>query len=155
MNERESIQQAMASLEQQRQVLGDVAVDAALDGLRRKLLDLEGHGRAPRSPGAVDLVGERKLVTVLFADISGFTALSETMDAEEVRGLVNGCFSALVPLVESHGGMVDKFIGDEIMAVFGAPAAHENDCERALRAALIETTGLSSQCISESRQAPW
>jgi len=82
------------------------------------------------------LAGERRVVTVMFADISGFTALSETMDPEQVRGLMNNCFDQLVPVVERYEGVVDKFIGDEIMALFGAPLAHEDDPARALRAAL-------------------
>ncbi len=69
------------------------------------------------------------MVTVMFADLSGFTALSETMDPEAVRELVNQCFDCLVPVVERYEGTVDKFIGDEIMALFGAPVAHENDPE--------------------------
>lgn len=72
----------------------------------------------------------------MFADISGFTALSETMDPEAVRELMNRCFDHLVPIVEKYEGTVDKFICDEIMALFGAPMAHENGPERALRAAL-------------------
>ena len=83
-----------------------------------------------------DLAGERRVVTVMFADISGFTAMSETMDPEQVRGLMNDCFDQLVPVVERYEGVVDKFIGDEIMALFGAPLAHEDDPARALRAAL-------------------
>lgn len=79
--------------------------------------------------------GERKLVTTLFPDLSGFTALSETLDPEEVRELVNDCFDVLVPVVESCGGTVDKFIGDEVMALFGAPVAHEDDAARCLTAA--------------------
>ncbi len=79
---------------------------------------------------------ERKLVTVMFADISGFTALSTRMDPEDVRGLMNRCFDALVPSIDRYGGTIDKFIGDEIMAIFGAPVAFENHAERALRAAL-------------------
>ena len=85
-----------------------------------------------RPPGQ----GERKLVTTLFADLSGFTALSQTMDPEEVRELVNDCFDVLVPCVERCGGTVDKFIGDEVMALFGAPVAHEDDAARCLTAAL-------------------
>ncbi|MCJ7795349.1 MAG: adenylate/guanylate cyclase domain-containing protein, partial [Thermoleophilia bacterium] len=80
--------------------------------------------------------GERKLVTVLFADVAGFTTLAETLDPEPLRDLINACFDRLVPCVERYGGTVDKFIGDEIMALFGAPVAHENDAERAVRAAL-------------------
>lgn len=79
---------------------------------------------------------ERKLVTIMFADFSGFTALASRLDPEDVRGLMNDCFDALVPPLESYGGVVDKFIGDEIMALFGAPQAHENHAERALCAAL-------------------
>ena len=80
--------------------------------------------------------GERKLVTVLFADVTGFTSLAETVDPEPLRDLINACFERLVPCVERYGGTVDKFIGDEVMAVFGAPIAHDNDPERAVRAAL-------------------
>ena len=87
-------------------------------------------------PTLPSLAGERRQVTVLFADISGFTALAETMDPEEVRQVMNACFAQLVPVVEAYGGTIDKFIGDAIMALFGAPIAHENDAERAVRAAL-------------------
>ncbi|HZU86716.1 MAG TPA: adenylate/guanylate cyclase domain-containing protein [Anaerolineaceae bacterium] len=87
-----------------------------------------------RSTG--QLSGERRNVTVLFADISGFTVLAEQMDAEEVSRLLNLCFDVLAPVIEKYNGIVDKFIGDEVMALFGAPVAHEDDAERALRAAL-------------------
>jgi class 3 adenylate cyclase/tetratricopeptide (TPR) repeat protein len=87
-------------------------------------------------PSAAAFAGERKVVTVMFADISGFTALSETLDPEAVRDLMNDCFDYVVPVIEHYGGTVDKFIGDAVMALFGAPNAHENDPERALRAAL-------------------
>ncbi len=60
---------------------------------------------------------ERKLVTVIFADIAGFTSLAETMDPEHVRDLINACFDQLVPAITQHGGVVDKFIGDAIMAL--------------------------------------
>jgi class 3 adenylate cyclase/tetratricopeptide (TPR) repeat protein len=87
-------------------------------------------------PSAAAFAGERKVVTIMFADISGFTALSETLDPETVRDLMNACFDSVVPVIERYGGTVDKFIGDAVMALFGAPTAHENDPERALRAAL-------------------
>jgi hypothetical protein len=79
---------------------------------------------------------ERRLVTILFADIAGFTALAERIDPEEVQELLNHCFDALVPCIERYGGSVDKFMGDAVMALFGAPTSHENDAERAIRAAL-------------------
>ncbi len=68
--------------------------------------------------------------------MAGFTTLAETLDPEPLRDLINACFDRLVPCVERYGGTVDKFIGDEVMALFGAPVAHDNDPERAVRAAL-------------------
>lgn len=79
---------------------------------------------------------ERRNVTVLFADISGFTAMSEKLDPEVVTTIMNGCMRNLADIVTRYEGYVDKFIGDCIMAIFGAPIAHENDPELALRAAL-------------------
>jgi class 3 adenylate cyclase/tetratricopeptide (TPR) repeat protein len=124
---RVQIEHAIRALDAQRALLGDAVVDTALAPLRQQLAALQ----APARPSA-----ERKLVTVMFADISGFTALSETMDAESVRELINACFERLVPIVEGYGGTIDKFIGDEIMALFGAPVAHEDHAPRCLGAAL-------------------
>ena len=80
--------------------------------------------------------GERKNVTVLFADISGFTALSEKLDPEEVTELINRCFKVLIDVIYKYEGTIDKFIGDCIMALFGAPITHEDDPERAVRTSL-------------------
>jgi class 3 adenylate cyclase/tetratricopeptide (TPR) repeat protein len=79
---------------------------------------------------------ERKVVTVLFADLVGFTARSERLDPEEVRALLAPYHERLRSELERFGGTVEKFIGDAVMAVFGAPVAHEDDPERAVRAAL-------------------
>ncbi len=73
---------------------------------------------------------------MLFADIVGFTGLSEARDPEQVKNLVNSWFARLATDVTSHGGRVDKTIGDALMALFGAPIAHEDDAERAVRSAL-------------------
>jgi adenylate cyclase len=82
-------------------------------------------------------MGELRTVTVLFADIRGFTALSERRTAEEIATrVINECFTLLAEQIEAYGGVVDKFIGDAVMALFGAPRAHENDPERAIMAAL-------------------
>ncbi len=75
-------------------------------------------------------------MTVMFADLSGFTALSERTDPEEIRSMVDRCMSEMSQVVDRFGGSVDKVIGDALMAVFGAPIAHEDDSERAVRAAL-------------------
>ena len=79
---------------------------------------------------------ERRLVTVLFADVVGSTALGEALDPEDVRALLARLFSIATDAVERHGGRVEKFIGDAIMAVFGVPIAHDDDAPRALYAAI-------------------
>src|SRR5438477_9414270 len=79
---------------------------------------------------------ERKVVTVLFADLVGFTARAERMDPEDVRAVLAPFWERLRGELERHGGTVEKFIGDAVMALFGAPVAHEDDPERAVRAAL-------------------
>src|SRR5262245_32225386 len=79
---------------------------------------------------------ERRLVTVLFADVVGSTALGEALDPEDVRALLARLFGIATEAVERHGGRVEKFIGDAIMAVFGVPTAHEDDAARALSAAI-------------------
>ena len=79
---------------------------------------------------------ERRQVTVLFADLTGFTALGRELDAEEVHALLERFFGRVDRIVEAHGGRIDKHIGDCVMAVFGAPVAHGNDAERAVSAAL-------------------
>ncbi|MBK7857946.1 MAG: protein kinase [Archangiaceae bacterium] len=82
------------------------------------------------------LGAERRQATVIFGDISGFTAMSERQSPEKVREIVNRCFDGMVEAVARYDGSVDKFIGDAIMVVFGAPNAHEDDPERAVRCAL-------------------
>lgn len=79
---------------------------------------------------------ERRLVTVLMGDLVGFTTLSESADPEQVKRFVDRCFERLVADVQEFGGHLDKIVGDEIVARFGAPVTHEDDAERAVRAAL-------------------
>jgi adenylate cyclase len=80
---------------------------------------------------------DRRPVTVLFADLVGFTALSEGLDAEDVRAIQADLFREMSASIERYEGFVEKFVGDAVMAVFGAPLAHEDDPERGLRAALL------------------
>src|SRR4051812_22722545 len=96
---------------------------------------------APAAPASApapprELPEERRQVTVLFADLSGYTAVAETLDPEALHELVDRCLRRLGQEVERYGGTVDKYIGDNVMATFGAPVAHEDDAERAVRAAL-------------------
>ncbi|MDH5334657.1 MAG: AAA family ATPase, partial [Thermoleophilia bacterium] len=86
---------------------------------------------------------ERKVVSVLFCDLVGFTAASETADPEDVRARLRPYHDLLRERIEAFGGTVEKFVGDAVMAVFGAPVAHEDDAERAVRAglAILESLG--------------
>jgi class 3 adenylate cyclase/tetratricopeptide (TPR) repeat protein len=85
---------------------------------------------------------ERKVVTVLFADLVGFTARSESLDPEDVEAILRPYHERLRTELEQRGGTVEKFVGDAVMAVFGAPVAHEDDPERAVRAALAIRDGI-------------
>ncbi|WP_085044160.1 adenylate/guanylate cyclase domain-containing protein [Ensifer aridi] len=109
-------------------------------GHRKKLLDairrLKAPGDGQPSPASQRLAGERRQVTVLFADIAGFTALSRELDAEELHDLVGAFFERVDPIIVAHGGYLNKHIGDCVMGVFGAPVAHGNDALRAVHAAL-------------------
>jgi len=87
-------------------------------------------------PARTSSPGERKLATILFADVVGFTSMSENADPEAVARTVDAAFRRMAEVVESHGGTVDKYLGDALMAVFGVPVAHDDDAERAVAAAL-------------------
>jgi class 3 adenylate cyclase len=79
---------------------------------------------------------ERKVVSVLFCDLVGFTAASEEQDPEDVRARIRPYHARLREEIERYGGTVEKFVGDAVMAAFGAPVSHEDDAERAVRAGL-------------------
>ena len=96
-----------------------------------------GYRTAPLAEQlAVSVVEERKIVSVLFCDLVGFTAASEAADPEDVRARLRPYHARLREQIERYGGTVEKFVGDAVMAVFGAPVAHEDDAERAVRAGL-------------------
>ncbi|ANY81304.1 hypothetical protein BB934_26340 [Microvirga ossetica] len=139
------------------EVLADLTADDLIRvgvtsvGHRRKLLAAIAalrHGMAPASPPVPSALvaipqvsaplpeAERRQVTVLFADLAGYTKLAGELDAEEVHALLGSFFDLADASVANHGGTVDKHIGDCVMAVFGAPVAYGNDAERCIRAAL-------------------
>jgi class 3 adenylate cyclase len=91
---------------------------------------------SPLAAAERPLAEERKIVSVVFADLVGFTARAEQLDPEDVRELLSGYHERLRAELERHSGTVEKFIGDAVMAVFGAPVTHDDDAERAVRAAL-------------------
>src|SRR5881275_972290 len=94
---------------------------------------------------------ERKVVTVLFADLVGFTARAESLDPEDVEAILTPYHERLRTELEQRGGTVEKFVGDAVMAVFGAPVAHEDDPERAVRAALAIRDGIVEDGTLEVR----
>ncbi len=107
----------------------------SLGDRKRVLAAIRRLGTPDEQPAAAP-AGARRQVTILFADLSGFTRLSEQLDAEEVHGLLQRFFAEADDAVRAFGGTIDKHIGDAVMAVFGAPVAHSDDPERAVRCAL-------------------
>ena len=110
----------------------------------RGVRDADGRGahgasaarRGTNSAAPTAPVAERRLVSILFADLVGFTTLAEGRDAEETRELLSRYFELAGEVIGRYGGTIEKFIGDAVMAVWGTPIARENDAERAVRAAL-------------------
>ena len=128
--DRDHLLRAIAAQEQLRGTVADDVVEAAVAALRAQL-DASIEARSVQSP-----VARRRLVSVLFADVAGFTAMSEQLDAEVVASLMNDLWEHVDGAVRRHGGRVDKHIGDAVMGVWGVDAAREDDAERAVRAAL-------------------
>src|SRR5579859_5326935 len=93
---------------------------------------------------------ERRVVTIMFADITGSTPLADKLDPEDLRAILVGYFNLMTEQIRRHGGTVEKYIGDAVMAVFGAPIAHEDDPDRAIRAALDMQVALTT--FNEQRQ---
>jgi class 3 adenylate cyclase/tetratricopeptide (TPR) repeat protein len=110
-----------------------------------------GHGLEAAPPAAASIEAARRQVAILFADLSGFTRLSGSLDPEETHALLDRFFAAVDRAVAAYGGRVDKHIGDAVMAVFGAPVAHGNDAERALRAALEVHAGVAALAADTGR----
>ena len=97
--------------------------------------------------------GERKIVTVMFSDVSGFTAMSEKLDPEDVHGIMDRAFEIILDAVHRYEGTVNQFLGDGVMALFGAPIAHEDHAYRAVRAALTARWAWSSCAMGAPKSA--
>src|SRR5437867_12744758 len=93
----------------------------------------------------------RKTVTVLFCDVTGSTSLGEQLDPESLREVIQRYFDEMRTVIERHGGTVEKFIGDAVMAVFGVPQVHEDDALRAVRAALDMQSALATLNVEFER----
>ena len=159
------LEAAIAAQDELRPLLGDAVVDTAIAALRARQEALRSPETIAPRPAWVPapdealaqlqarvpealadkarvtiasrpVEGERRNVTVLFADLSGFTALSERFDPEVIRAFQHDLFDEMASVVYEYEGFVEKFVGDAIVSIFGAPLTHEDDPERALRAAL-------------------
>ena len=126
------IKKAIGAQEGMRPILGDSVVATTLAVLHDQLTELERQAAHPEGTNQT----RRKLVSVLFADVPGFTAFSENRDAEDVATLVNQLWTRADWIIEEYGGRIDKHIGDAVMALWGTETAREDDAERAVRAAL-------------------
>lgn len=122
---RHALERAIQALEKQRAVLGNAVVDTAVTALREKLEMLQGG-----------LADSYRLLTVLVADLSGFTAMSELLDAEQVRDMINAMWQRLDHVIHMWGGAIDKHLGDGVIALFGLSNNEDGAYERAVQAAL-------------------
>jgi predicted ATPase/class 3 adenylate cyclase len=122
------LEQAISDLEKQRETLDAATVEAAISSMRQKLAELEGQ--------PVSTTQQRKLATILYADVVGSTNLSQPLEPDEVLDIMDRALKRLAEPVEVHGGHVTRFQGDGFKAVFGLPLAHENDPEQAVRSGL-------------------
>jgi class 3 adenylate cyclase/tetratricopeptide (TPR) repeat protein len=127
-DDRRQLEIAIAALEAQRPILGDAVVDAALASMQEKLVRLDAQERE-KTP-------QLKFVTILFTDIAGSTHMSQGLDAEDILAVMDGALQRFGRVVERHDGRVLRYMGDGLMAVFGAPVAREDDAERAVHAGL-------------------
>jgi adenylate cyclase len=117
----------LAERDQVRDLLGKVVSPAVAAELLRK---------------DATLGGEEREVTVLFSDLRSFTTMCEAQSAQEMLGMLNGYFTRMSAIVEKHGGVVDKYVGDALMALFGAPLSHPDDADRAMQTAIDMCTAL-------------
>ena len=139
------LKSAIAAQEGLRAMLGDAVVDATVAVLGQKLAELQSL--VPRTEQ------QRKLVTILFSDVKGSTAMAEKIDPEEWAEIMNQAFKTLIDPVNRHGGMVARLMGDAILAFFGAQAVHENDPEQAVLAGLEIVEG--TQALRAQIQAQY
>src|SRR5258707_6631973 len=123
-------------------------------------LPAQQPAKSERAPSLSELDGsnssltapeERRIVTIMFADITGSTPLADRLDPEDMRAILAGYFNLMTEQIRRHGGTIEKYIGDAVVAIFGAPVAHEDDPDRAIRAALDMQTALAR--FNQRRQA--
>ncbi|MGB3703657.1 MAG: adenylate/guanylate cyclase domain-containing protein, partial [Anaerolineales bacterium] len=132
----EQLKRTIAEMEAQRPVLGDETVEAALNPFRQKLTELEARSQPVEDRQPDIPTRQRKLVTLLYMDVVGSTAMTQHLDPEDTLEIMDNALPRLAEPVEAHGGHVTRYTGDGFKAVFGDPVARENDPEQAIRAGL-------------------
>ncbi len=131
MTEQQQLEAAIAALEGQRSTLGQSAVESLLSAARARLEALEPLDAAPNAP-----VQTLRQVSILFMDVVGSTALSQQLDPEAISAVMDGALSRATAVVQAHGGKVLQYAGDNLLAVFGAAEAREDDTQQAVRCGL-------------------
>ncbi|WP_349741337.1 ATP-binding protein [Roseateles cavernae] len=140
----QALQAAIATLESQRALLGDAVVDVAVAGLQVQAQALQAAGSEPTQSQAL------RLVSILFLDVVGSTALGQRLDPEEIHAVMDGAMARFTAVVQAHGGRVLQYAGDNLLAGFGADEVREDDAERALRCGLALLTagrGVAQQVL--------
>jgi class 3 adenylate cyclase len=130
MIEQAQLKAGIAALEAQRTLLGDAVVDIAVAPLRAKLAEMVAPAAARMTKQTL------KQASVLFLDVVGSTAIGLQLDPEDIHAVMDGALEAFTSIIETHRGRVLQYAGDNLLAVFGAPEASEDDAERAVRAGL-------------------
>jgi len=145
------LKSTIAELEAQRAILGNEFVDSTLSTLQEKLIDLEAQAEQLTVETHSAPTRQRKLVTLLYLDVVGSTAMTQHLDPEDTLEIMDNALPRLAAPIEAHGGHVTRYTGDGFKAVFGDPLAREDDPEQAIRAGL-EILGLSRVIALELEQ---
>jgi len=143
----------IVEMEAQRTVLGDNFVDSTLDTLRDKLSELESKSKQLSLEASAPPTRQRKLVTLLYLDVVGSTAMTQHLDPEDTMEIMDNALARLAAPIEKHGGHVTRYTGDGFKAIFGDPVAREDDPEQAIRAGL-EILDLS-QVLAQEIEQEW
>ena len=146
-----ALQAAVAALEAQRALLGDAVVDAAVAGLRAQMEPVQPAPREALPKPEPEPEQALRLVSILFLDVVGSTALGQRLDPEEIHAVMDGALARFTAIVLAHGGRVLQYAGDNLLAGFGAGEVHEDDAERAVRCGLALLA--DGRCVGAEVQA--
>ena len=139
MSEQEQLQQAIDSLNEKRSLLGEAVVNTTIAALQERLSEIDST-----SQNQLDSkTAQRKQVSILFANITGMVEVADSLPDTNMLDMMNGLWRRLDSAIINQDGMIDKHMGEAVMGLFGVPVVHEDDAERAIRAALQMRAALS------------